>query len=161
MFKIDFLNDFHIDIDDENIKYFVVKKFKFIHKNEWFKKFIDDYVIIYVVVVSIKINVSTITISLSISNFSQITIFVMIELQKLFKIKIEDFDLQKINIDFFVTSIEIVLFNDVIIYNFNNVDLFVKIIENFFTFWQNIDFVKMSKKIEWKYHSKMIEKNVS
>ena len=34
IFEIDFLNDFHIDIDDEDVKYFVVKKSKFIHKND-------------------------------------------------------------------------------------------------------------------------------
>ena len=34
MFEIDFSNDFHIDIDDDDVKYFVVKKSKFIHKND-------------------------------------------------------------------------------------------------------------------------------
>ena len=34
IFEIDFFNDFHIDIDDENVKYLVVKKSKFIHKND-------------------------------------------------------------------------------------------------------------------------------
>ena len=34
IFEIDFFNNFHIDIDDENVKYFVVKKSKFIHKND-------------------------------------------------------------------------------------------------------------------------------
>ena len=33
IFEIDFFNDFYIDIDDKNVKYFVVKKSKFIHKN--------------------------------------------------------------------------------------------------------------------------------
>ena len=34
VFEIDFSNDFHIDIDDDDVKYFVVKKFKFIHKDD-------------------------------------------------------------------------------------------------------------------------------
>ena len=34
IFEIDFFNDFHIDIDDENVKYLVVKKSKFTHKND-------------------------------------------------------------------------------------------------------------------------------
>ena len=33
IFEIDFFNDFYIDIDDDDIKYLIVKKFKFIHKN--------------------------------------------------------------------------------------------------------------------------------
>ena len=34
IFEIDFFNDFHIDIDDDDVKYLIVKKFKFIHKND-------------------------------------------------------------------------------------------------------------------------------
>ena len=34
MFEIDFSSDFHIDIDDDDVRYLVVKKFKFIHKDD-------------------------------------------------------------------------------------------------------------------------------
>ena len=34
VFEIDFSNDFHINIDDNDVKYLIVKKSKFIHKND-------------------------------------------------------------------------------------------------------------------------------
>ena len=34
IFEIDFFSDFYIDIDDDDVKYLVVKKLKFIHKND-------------------------------------------------------------------------------------------------------------------------------
>ena len=126
IFEIDFSNDFHIDIDDEDVKYFIVKEFKFIFKNDWFKKLIFVCVVIYVVVVVVDINFSiTSVISSFVIILSQISMFTVANI--------------------FTSLIEIVLFNDIIVYNFDELDSFVKIVEKFSTLWQNIDFVKMWK----------------
>ena len=78
IFEIDFSSDFHIDIDDENVKYFVVKEFKFIHKNNWFKKFIFVCVVIYVVVVIVDISFSiTFVISSFVIILSQTSMFIV------------------------------------------------------------------------------------
>ena len=115
MFEIDFSNDFHIDIDDENVRYFVVKKLKFIHKNDWFKKFIFVCVVIYVVVVIVDINFSITSVtSLFVIILSQTSMFIVANIS--------------------ISLIEIVLFNDIIVYNFDELNSFVKIVENFSTF---------------------------
>ena len=157
--EIDFFSDFHIDIDDENVKYFVVKESKFTHKNDWFKKFIFVCVVIYAVVAAIDNNFSiTFAISSSLIILSQtsiVTSFVITlsqtsmsvaELRKTFAIRIDASDFEKFFTNVFISLVEIVLFNDVIVYNFDELNSFVKIVEKFSTFWQNIDFVEMSKK---------------
>ena len=44
------------------------------------------------------------------------------------------------------SSTKIILFNDVIIHNFEIVDFFAKIVEKFSVLWNDIEFVKLSKK---------------
>ena len=70
----------------------------------------------------------------------------IVKLRKIFTIKIDDNNFEIFFTNVFISLIEIVLFNDVIVYNFDELNLFVKIVEKFSTFWQNIDFVEMSKK---------------
>ena len=166
VFEIDFSNDFHIDIDDDDVKYLVVKKLKFTHKDDWFKKLIFACVVIYVVVVVVDNNSSTTSVissivvilsqafvvTSSVTTLSQTSVSVA-ELRKTF-----DVDFEKLFTDVSISLIEIVLFNDVTVYNFDELDSFVKIVEKFSTLWQNIDFVKMSKenwmkislKSDWK-----------
>ena len=102
---------------------------------------------IYVVVVAIDNSFSiTFVISSSLVILSQVSIvtsFIVIlsqismsvvELQKIFTIKIDDSDFEKFFTDVFISLIEIVLFNDVIVYNFDELNSFVKIVEKFSTF---------------------------
>ena len=169
IFEIDFLSDFHIDIDDENVRYFVAKKSKFIHKNDWFKKLIFVCVVIYVVAAtvdnsfSITSAISSSLVILSQTSISSVIILSQIsmsvaELRKTFTVRIDDSDFEKFFTDVSISLIEIVLSNDVIVYNFDELNSFVKIVEKFSTLWQNIGFAKMSKenwmkislKSDWK-----------
>ena len=158
VFEIDFSNDFHIDIDNDDVKYLIVKKSKFTHKNDWFKKLIFACVVIYVVIVVVDNNHSiTFVTSSTIIILSQTFIVIsfvitlsqismsIVELRKTFTIRIDDIDFEKSFTNVSISLIEIVLFNDVIVYNFDELNSFVKIVEKFSTLWQNIDFVKMSK----------------
>ena len=58
----------------------------------------------------------------------------IVELRKVFTIKIDDSDFKKSFTNVSTSLIEIVLFNDVIVYNFDELDSFVKIVEKFSTF---------------------------
>ena len=102
---------------------------------------------IYVVVVVVDNNFSiTFVISSIIIILSQtfvVTLFVIIlsqismsivELRKIFTIKIDDIDFEKSFTDVSISLIEIVLLNDVIVYNFDELNSFVKIVEKFSTF---------------------------
>ena len=100
---------------------------------------------IYVVVITIDNNFSiTFVISSSLIILLQTSIsFVIIlsqismsivELRKIFTIKIDDNDFEKFFTNVFISLIEIVLFNDVIVYNFDELNSFVKIVEKFSTF---------------------------
>ena len=47
--EIDFLNVFQIQTN-ENVRFLIVRQLKFTHRNDWFKKMIFAYVVVYVVV---------------------------------------------------------------------------------------------------------------
>ena len=145
IFELNFSNVFHIDsYVDDDVTHLTIKKLKTIHKNEWFKKLISVCVVIYVVVVAIEISFS---IAFVIS--STVTI-----LSKAFHLS-QTFVFEKL---FAIVVIEIVLFNDVTIYNSESNDFFAKIVKKFSALWYDIDFVKMSKenwmrislKSDWK-----------
>ena len=132
IFELDFSNVFHIDsYVDDDVTHLTIKKFKTIHKNEWFKKFIFVCVVIYVVVVAIEISFSTAFVISS----------TVIILSKAFHLS-QIFVFEKL---FAIAVIEIVLFSDVTIYNSESSDFFAKIVKKFSTLWHDIDFVKMSK----------------
>ena len=161
VFELDFFNVFHIEKSDD-VKHFAIKKSKTFYKNEWFKKFIFVCVTIYVIVVVIKIE------TIFIDFFNLINVFMSFFTLTMFDFSIASlfdftFDVKSILKIFFTnvfSSSEIVLFNDVIIYNFesNIVDFFVKIVNDFSTLWHDIDFVNMfenkwmriSFKFDWK-----------
>ena len=149
--EIDFLN--------ANVRDLTFKQFKTFYKNDWFKKFISICVIAYAVVVAINNVIVVIDNNFAFTNF--LTIFFVIvmfffantfssNLKKFFAINVRKFFANKIKIKNFSLnlsiSIKIIMSNKIIIYNSKTTNFFVKIVENFFIFWHNIDFVKMLKK---------------
>ena len=169
--EIDFLNVFQIQMN-ENVRFLTVRQFKFTHRNDWFKKMIFVCVVVYVVAFVISENfllqkffVSIFVISTTMIENLVITIDVESSLlQKFFLITIdvESFLLQKFfdskkffannetEKSFVITKVssstKIILFNDVIIHNFEIVDFFVKIVEKFSILWNDTEFVKLSEK---------------
>ena len=120
--EFDFLNVFQIDIEKiDQVKHLTIKKSKFTHQNDWFKKFLAVCVIAYIVVVAIKfadfsivnidvINVDLINVDLIIlvvSSISNLSIKSLSILSKVSQFSI----LSKISKIF-----EFVLFNEVIIH---------------------------------------------
>ena len=149
MFEIDFSNVFHI-FSNENVKHLIVKSIKFIHRNDWFKKLIFVCVIAYVVVATISFDVINLDVTI-------ISVASIISLIMSFTSLIISTELKKSFVINFSSS-KIVLFNEIIIYNFEIANFFVKIVKKFSLFWQNIDFAKLSKenwmriflKSDWK-----------
>ena len=146
--KLNFSNVFYIDdLNENNVRYLIVKKLKFMHQNDWFKKFMFIYVTTYIIIVVIDIfnfvvEISLLTIISSISTFDFVLIFVIkFELKKFF---VYFFNIKKFFANFFNTKITFL--NDVIIYNFFVTNSFVQIMKIFSTFWHETKFVKMSKK---------------
>ena len=161
--EIDFFNVFHIE-EFENVKHLIIKKFKFIHQIDWFKKFISVCVVVYVVTTTvifddvdsiassiisiirtnifINFAVSTIisfTISYKSHNTLQISDASRSSQKQIFSIDLKQSFTNSI------ISVEIIMLNDVIIYRSKEIDNFVKIIKNFSTFWHDTEFVAMSK----------------
>ena len=138
--ELDFSNVFHID-NSNDVRHLAIKKSKTSHRDEWFKKLISVCATTYVVAIAIKIettsidffNLVNVLISSSTSEVSDLSIASLSSLRKSFA------DVS--------SSSEIVLFNDVIIYNSesNTVDFFVKIVNDFSTLWHDIDFASMSE----------------
>ena len=167
--KFDFSNVFYIDDSNENnVRHLIVKKFKFVHRIDWFKKFMFVYVTIYVVIVAIDVFIVETFIfivifiveTLSLIIISSILVFdfvltfiIKFELRKFFA---NFFNIKKFFANFF-NSKKITFSNDIIIYNSFVTNSFAQIIKNFSTFWHETKFVKMSKKNEYVYLSKLIE----
>ena len=169
--EIDFFNVFQIQTN-ENVRFLIVRQFKFTHRDDWFKKMIFACVVVYVVVFVIFENflLQKFFVSISIISTTMIENFVItidVEsflLQKLFltTIDVESSLLQKFfdskksfanneTKNFFAitkisSSTKIIFFNDVIIHNFEIADFFVKIVEKFSILWNDTEFVKLSKK---------------
>ena len=89
-------------------------------------------------------------------DLSQISLFDTIKsiLSKIFTIDIDEKSFSN-----FSCSSKIVFLNDIIVYNFDVVDSFVKIVNDFFVLWHNIDFVNVFEnkwmriffKFDWKF----------
>ena len=102
--KLNFSNVFYInDSNKNNVRHLIVKKFKFVYRIDWFKKFIFICVMIYIVIVIINvfiveiftfivifvIEISSLTIISSISIFDFVLIFVIeFELKKFSQISL-------------------------------------------------------------------------
>ena len=154
--EIDFLSGFHIDIDDDDVRYLAAKEFRFTHKDGWFKKLIFACVVVYAVAAAVgnsssatfAISPSLVTLSQASVVTSSIVILSQVSvpvagLQKAFTARIDDSDFGKFFTDVFTPLVETVLFNGVTVYNFDGLDSFVKIVEEFSALWQDIGFVEM------------------
>ena len=135
--EIDFSNAFYIN-NNENVKYLIVKKSKFSYTNEWFKKLIFVYIVTYVVVVAIITFINSFlskifTFVFNIFLVVYLTILLNATIKKIFANFFVDFT-KKFFANIFVNFTKIVLKNEIIIYNFENNNFFVKIVQNYSTF---------------------------
>ena len=163
--KLNFSNIFYIDNSNKNnVRHLIVKKLKFVHWVNWFRKFMSIYITTYVVIVVIdvfnveififvvEISLSTIISSIIIFDFV-LTFNIEFKLRKFFA---NFFNIKKFLTNFF-NSTKMTFSNDVIIYNFFVTNSFAQIMKKFSTFWHETKFAKMSKKNEYVYFSKLIE----
>ena len=92
--------------------------------------------------------------------------FVIIDARKLFFTRVRKSFVNEIEKFFanFSISTKIVMSNEIIIYNFETIDFFVKIMNDFLVFWHDIDFVELSKKnwmrifLKFDWKTKVFEK---
>ena len=142
IFEIDYSNAFHFDsYVDDDLTHLTVKEFKITHRDEWFKKLIFACVVIYAVAVVVETDSFSIT-------FVSSSLIILSKLSHLSQAFVSE--------KFFVS--EIVLSNDVIVYNFEINDFFAKIVDEFSILWHDIDFAKLSQenwmrillKVDWE-----------
>ena len=145
--ELNFSNVFQINIENvNNVKHLIVKKFKSIHKNDWFKKLLVACVIAYIVVVAINFDFVVNLTKVEITN-----LIMSKSMSSIFNFSFE-FLLQTSRV------CEITMSNEVIIYQSDEIDSFAKIIENYSKLWKDIDFVnvfekswmRISLKFDWK-----------
>lgn len=122
IFEINFFNTFYIQ-NDKNVRCLIIKKSKFIHKINRFKKLISICVVTYVVVAIIFFDASIIFIVILIIFIVTLIIFIVTSIEM---------NLRNLFTSIFNFS-KIVFLNDVIIYRSNVTNFFVKIIQNFST----------------------------
>ena len=151
IFELKYSNVFLISFenDDENIQKLAIQQSIFAHRKKWFRKIINVCVVVFVVIVAIETIVFTFT-----NNESIVTTISWKFFAKIFY----DFRIASnslINWKSFIVfcdfkSIEIRLFNEVIIYDFDKkiVDTFQQIVKNFSTLWIDTNFVEMLE-INW------------
>ena len=156
--KFDFFNVFQIDIENaDQIRHLTAKKSKFTHQNDWFKKFLTVCITIYIVVVIMKfVDINAINIDVINVDLANADLFILVVLSIS---SITSFSIETSSISSKISqTVELVLFNEIIIHQFEIIDSFIKIVKNFFSLWQNIDFVKISEqnwmrislKSDWK-----------
>ena len=134
LIELKYTNVYHIiEKNDFESRNFPAKRSRSKHQKNWFKKIITEIVTAF----------ATVTVIKNVRKF-----FTNIELMK-FLTKILFISVAATTISAFTFS-EIIFSNDVIIYNFddenNIVTSFQQMIEFFFNFWKNIDFVIMNEK---------------
>ena len=174
LIEIDYSHVFHVD--ENFVKKLIVRHSKIIHQFSWFKKLIFVFITVVIAIVVVITSIvqqfivvlykshnilqlssivqsivvfKTTTISSASSicfecdshyiAHSQKSCFSSIHLKLFFE---EKFFTNRSSVD----SIEIVMFNDVIIYQSIDIKTFVDIVEKFSTLWKNIEFVELSKK---------------
>ena len=158
---------------NKNIRFLVTKQLKISYKNNWFKKLILICVVAYIVATVVVENIllqkffaadcvkmffNVIFLKMFVVDtflkkfFSTVVEFkkfflIVVEFEKLFSIVVE---FEKLFINVFsstlLSTLKIILFNNVIIHNFNVANFFVKIIKKFLTLWNDIGFAKLFKK---------------
>ena len=176
MTKINFFNAFQIHADEtDEVAQFVIRRSIKKHKTNWFKKIIVAiYAVTNVLIDNDLLTTFVNEISSTVISASKIYHNSTLSQRKiLFKIDVklsnvfyscyqsttfnfttsEILDLSTSKIFDFLKSIVVVAFeiifdNDVIIHHFNDeaIKIFNKLIEKYFDFWKNIEFVVLSKK---------------
>ena len=130
--EFDFFNVFQINIENvDSVKHLTTKKSKFIHKNDWFKKLLVACVIAYIVVVVVNFDF--------VVDLSKINVIMSKSISSIFSLSSE-FLSQTSRV------FELTMSNEIIIHQFDEIDSFAKIIENYSKLWKNIDFVNVLEK---------------
>ena len=134
--KLNYFNVFQINSKQiEKIKSLTVKKSKFTHKNDWFKKFLIVYVTTYAIVTTISIDNVFVIDNNNIELFTTTFSLLLIVNTIISIIFIDSSSLIDL-IDVFILNStskfsKLMLFNDVTIHRSNVANFFVKIVEKF------------------------------
>ena len=166
--ELDYFNA--IFVNDDNVD-LIIKTSRIIHKISWFKKiiviFVTTLIVIIIVVtstqsiifvISLTIHIESISFLISvnnveISNLSQT--FILFNLSQVFTNQIFDFTKRlKFSITFITSSSNIVLFNNITIYFFDE----AKVSLNFRFYKRTMNLLIYRKRLEWKYLLKQIER---
>ena len=158
--EFDYSNAFFVNDDNANL---IMKASRIIHKISWFKKIIVIFVTTLIAIIVVVTSARVITaISLTMINISSVILFSQslafdlrksFDLRKLFHLRKsftnQTFDSSKrlkLSTTFITSSSNIVLFNDVTIYSFDETKVFRNLIVEFSILWTNSEFVDLSKK---------------
>ena len=152
--EIDFPSGFHIDTDDEDVRYLAAKEPKSTHKDGWFKKLISACTVAYAAAATVGNSppaTSATSPSLatlpqasvpSVATLPQVSVPVA-GLRKASTARIDGSDSGKPSTDAPTPLAETVLPNGVTVYNSDGLDSFAKIVEEFPALWQDTGFAKM------------------
>ena len=152
LLEFDFSHVFYVENDD-NFAKLIIRKLKFEHKLFWFKKILFVFVVVVMITNAIT---SSIAIDLIDVQFIEFNVFITFDvitslvstLRNLTRFFANfSFDDEKFFANSFVNSLdELIISNDVTIYQFVDIKSIVEIVYEYSTLWKNIKFVDLSQK---------------
>ena len=152
LIEMNYSNVFFVD---ENIVELIMKVSRSSHKFSWFKKIIDIFVIVWIItiVISSLVLFDAIFSIMSIMYISSLQLFfinfiilIIFDTLNIFANSFAKILNKNFTTKFFAKFSNVILSNDVTIYFFVDVKIFFKLINEFFSLWENNEFIVLSKK---------------